>query len=350
MASQSDFGGAERRRPLVLNLQTLDDDPFDSRLFVVYTPPRERPSDHTAAVETDGILCDRCRDIFEYMSYYISHNASSERPTDSGDGNQEDVKRPDLYSAALLHENLESMAVSANEVGCHVCVNLARQFDLITVPECIGQALDRVPIEVCWTKEDGLNGWRLEYALTNPEMERNTNNYYTFFRMRLWPAEQAGGLFSRPGPVEQSVPSLQYVAENSNGSFASRKLALEWYENCRANRDGKHNECNQGTDGFLPKRVLDVEFALKERKLRLVSGGEIATVPGCDMRYVTLSHCWGQWGISGLPSLRSSNLKERFDKGIPWEEIPPTFLHAVFVSNWFGGIALAVHLLVGIVR
>ncbi|OAG01582.1 uncharacterized protein CC84DRAFT_1228730 [Paraphaeosphaeria sporulosa] len=65
---------------------------------------------------------------------------------------------------------------------------------------------------------------------------------------------------------------------------------------------------------------------MREQRLRLVFGAEI----------LDLSECDGQWGMTGLPSLKSSNLEEGFKKVIHWGNISSTPLPALCVENWLG--------------
>ncbi|KAF1980109.1 hypothetical protein BU23DRAFT_548305 [Bimuria novae-zelandiae CBS 107.79] len=112
-------------------------------------------------------------------------------------------------------------------------------------------------------------------------------------------------------------------------------MALQWFSECEANRDGKHAECNRGTGKYFPKRVLDITLALKEYKLRLVPVEQLTDHEPKDRRYATLSHCWGEWGIKGLPALQIKNVTERFEKGWDWDEVPDTFQQALFVTSRF---------------
>ena len=293
----------------------------------MYTPPSERPKEQTARFGTDATICDRCGDVLEYMSYFLGYREEKGSEASS-----------DLYSAACLHENLASLSHSSNEVNCYICINLARQFEMILTPQIIGKKFPDVPIEVAWTKDDGQDSWRMEFALRNPDYERATSNHLTFFRFRLWPADKMNEVFSRPTTeLPQPTGKEIFVMPSSNGSFESRTLALQWFHECQNNVDGRHDECNRGISDFLPTRLLDVEFALNERKLRLVDGQDISNLEGEDLRYATLSHCWGHWGIAGLPSLKTDNLQDRHDTGLDWDEIPATFQHALYVAGWFGG-------------
>lgn len=325
MTSQSDFGGPDRRRPLLAHILSAKGDPEDSRLFVVYTPPVERPEEQTAAVETDSTLCEKCQDVLEYMAYFFGYKKLNDSKASV-----------DLYSAACLHENLASLGESANEAECYICINLARQFEMILLPQIVGDKFPDVPIEVSWTKDDEQESWRMEFALRNPDLERTTANYFTFFRMRLWPMDKAADLFPTTEPPYPAGSNV-FVMPDSNGSFFSRNQALRWFHECESNVDGSHDECNRGISEFLPTRLLDVEYALEQSKLRLVDGQSISGLEAKDQRYATLSHCWGYWGITELPSLKTNNLKDRYETGLDWEEIPGTFEHALYVAGWFGG-------------
>ncbi|KAI4117073.1 MAG: hypothetical protein LQ345_002611 [Seirophora villosa] len=120
----------------------------------------------------------------------------------------------------------------------------------------------------------------------------------------------------------------------STGSHLTQILVAHWLEKCLKDEDGQHVECNRAKGSWLPTRLIDVEETSENGALRLVSPVETPGAFEPDRRYITLSHCWGEWGSKELPVLKIANERDRFDHGIHPEDLPPTFQHAVEVARW----------------
>lgn len=123
----------------------------------------------------------------------------------------------------------------------------------------------------------------------------------------------------------------------STGSHLTQILVAHWLEKCLKDEDGQHVECNRAKGSWLPTRLIDVEETSENGALRLVSPVETPGAFEPDRRYITLSHCWGEWGSKELPVLKIANERDRFDHGIHPEDLPPTFQHAVEVARWLEG-------------
>lgn len=152
---------------------------------------------------------------------------------------------------------------------------------------------------------------------------------------------------SRPASSTTSSPrheesdscsvGLRRLEESNTGSYLSQRLTIHWLSKCQNNKNGDHSDCNEQGGTWLPTRLIDVKHAIQTSVLRLVSPEKAPEAFASDRRYITLSHCWGQWGPTGIPSLKMANEDDRFQKGIDLEQVPPTFQHAIEVSGWFGG-------------
>ncbi|KAH7089252.1 heterokaryon incompatibility protein-domain-containing protein [Paraphoma chrysanthemicola] len=106
-----------------------------------------------------------------------------------------------------------------------------------------------------------------------------------------------------------------------NAKFASSRI-MQWMKQC----EGRHDTCTRGIGlQELPTRVIEIQ---RPGRIRLV-----ATEKGQQGLYACLSHCWG--GIEILRTTKSTYLD--FQKTIPWNDVPPTFKHALEVT-WETGI------------
>lgn len=94
-------------------------------------------------------------------------------------------------------------------------------------------------------------------------------------------------------------------------------------------------DCNTSEGRWLPTRLLDVRHAIKTSVLRLVSLKEVSDAFPEEKRYITLSHCWGEWGSKEMPVLTSANERNRHEIGISIEKIPQKFRDAITVAQWF---------------
>ena len=121
------------------------------------------------------------------------------------------------------------------------------------------------------------------------------------------------------------------------GSFDSRRMAVNWLSRCRENQDGMHDACNETDDTWLPTRLIDVGYALRYDRVRLVTPLKTEGAFETDRSYITLSHCWGAWGSREIPVLSTKNEDERHRIGIDLKELPQTFCHSIYVAAWFRG-------------
>ncbi|KAL8948300.1 MAG: hypothetical protein Q9222_005507 [Ikaeria aurantiellina] len=134
---------------------------------------------------------------------------------------------------------------------------------------------------------------------------------------------------------DQDLGRRVWLQVSSTASSYSRELATEWFAECLKNEDGQHAECKHVAGDWLPTRLIDVRHGLEHQVLRLVSPEQCPEVFGVSKRYATLSHCWGEWGPKGIPALKTSNERQRFQEGISFADVPSTFRDAVEVASWF---------------
>ena len=129
--------------------------------------------------------------------------------------------------------------------------------------------------------------------------------------------------YPKPASPSTEPPRLPGVqGRPSLSSHPLSKAGLEWAAVALHSCLEGHVDCPRETPTTLPKRVLALEKAPTD-------GGDITVRLLSDSttqdRYAALSHCWG----SQQPCVTTrANLKRRA-RGIPWEQLPPTFQDAI---------------------
>ena len=350
-------------------------------------PPPTRPKAERRPIRTDFPLCKVCRSALEYYAYVVG--ACKAWQTSA-----EDL---DLSEVVSHHRELYSLFDEAFSYSCHLCIFLA---SYMRGPEneagmwrhVARDAQVEMSFNVDFTSYKTRKFGRLHFSTTSPRRDRSEDNYWNFLRLEIWPTEDTdtnsdvswatrgsyGGPLSRnssadisgrdderhlPHPYssdldsdentsairEEHIPvyerhiySDEFVSAipkgDSTGCISSQKLVKEWLGNCQKNEDGQHVDCNTSEGTWLPTRLLDVRHASETSVLRLVSSRDIfGAFSEEEKRYITLSHCWGEWGSQEMPVLKSANHRHRHEKGISVEEIPQTFRDTITVAQWFQG-------------
>ncbi|KAK0732494.1 heterokaryon incompatibility protein-domain-containing protein [Apiosordaria backusii] len=313
---------------VLISPNRVDDEDVD--IFVVKPPPG--PAAHWAALyhqdgsddapiaqlrpRIDSItkLCGVCRDGLDYLGYYLDLLKSKGK-------DHESVK--DLPTACLLHTGAKTLQ-DGEDSRCHLCVLLMAN---LRVKRLAMESIDQSNIEMCW-QSDKPTPTRLHFALTHRGHPRAAKNYWNILKLQLWPSSDMDtALF---GMADDGMER-----HSSTESVQTRDNALQWLNKCQANEDGKHDQCNRSSGDWLPTRLLDVKSAIENSMLRLVQPGDHPDVFGSDRQYITLSHCWGTWGVRELPVLTTDNLSERLKEGLPMSLLPQTFEDAGKVAHWF---------------
>ncbi|KAH6685330.1 heterokaryon incompatibility protein-domain-containing protein [Plectosphaerella plurivora] len=354
----SSFPNAEMMTLVDINNLTAE------RRFPIKPPPANPDPSHAAPITTTSPLCDRCRTALEYHAYYVDLTEIK---------GQEENLPP---SAITLHQShtefIESLAA-----GCHLGDLLFQKLYRYGLLE--SRIMEESSIEMVWSRnlrpDDASEGdeeaenklslrrpRQLQFALVKNDQPRSTDDYWVFQRLRLWGMAKYEAFHHQPDTedlallaeklkfVEIRPPWLQnrtgrvldYIYPIPGGSEQhqttdsdrSQALAVRWLARCRANKDGTHDQCNQATGGYMPTRLLDVEGAIKGQSLKLVS--QSSNDASSNNKFITLSHSWGQWGATDLPSLTTKNIAERETVGIDMSLLPKTFHDAVIICSWFG--------------
>ena len=175
----------------------------------------------------------------------------------------------------------------------------------------------------------------LYFVITNPSRPRDHWNFSHFFRMEAWPAHSFPRHFDLPARIGSGgISQLSLELYPSTGSPTSQVLAISWLSQCRANRAGKHQECNKQDRDYLLSRLLDVKYAQETSRLRLVCPALTPAPFAEDREWMTLSHCWGAWGAKKNPILKKSNLEKRQRTGMKIVDLPKTFQDTVEIAGW----------------
>ena len=86
---------------------------------------------------------------------------------------------------------------------------------------------------------------------------------------------------------------------------------------------------------WYPTRLLDLSTLGETGRVLLVVTKLLDHASLDQGEYITLSHCWGEWGAKELPVLTTSNIDERVERGMDFSLLPPTFRDAIDVAGWF---------------
>lgn len=131
----------------------------------------------------------------------------------------------------------------------------------------------------------------------------------------------------------QSLFSLTETADQSvERQMVNTVKKLGWLERCL-----QFHSCGNGEGNPLPTRIVDVGRSNDD--IRLVISGNLQAPPDPDngissplRTYVCLSHCWGDY----QPLQLTKSTYEKFQKAIPWDELPKTFQEAITFTRELG--------------
>ena len=114
-----------------------------------------------------------------------------------------------------------------------------------------------------------------------------------------------------------------HTGDSNTWSSRGRQLADQWISRCLV----EHGRCNRKAtvEGWLPTRLLDIEFRDTSKNIRLIETRYIVR----RGQYISLSHCWGRTPVLCLRTGDSARLRN----GIPVKSLPKTFRHAVEVTK-----------------
>ena len=128
---------------------------------------------------------------------------------------------------------------------------------------------------------------------------------------------------------------LQYripASSQQDGTFDSALAPTltngkRWFEECTIT----HAECKVRYR-FVPTRLIDVGFPDGKEDLKLLNTMQSGISNDMELKYATLSHCWGQ---TKHITTKTETLKKR-EAGIAFSELNRTFQDAVLVTRALG--------------
>ncbi|KAF8551532.1 HET-domain-containing protein [Imleria badia] len=251
--------------------------------------------ENNTALAKEHILCDACQ-----QSVIASHL-------------RDPVRGSELFRS---YTDIHALEINTAENGCHLCAlflgkirHLSPATGVITVTLHVSRS-GGITLSI---KSGNGEGQRLgELAIVPVEdiedygANVSADTKFTF-------------------PIRKTYESAQ-VAE-SLSSDASFALAREWLQQCLH----RHPKCSQAAASaqkIYPSRLIDVGDGLKV-PTRVVVTQELNT---SELRYLTLSHCWGGADILRL-------LTDNVDKlmvEISMQALPKTFQDAVIITCRLG--------------
>lgn len=235
------------------------------------------------------------------------------------------------FSHYKTFEDLEESAARS----CHLCT-LLRSSERIEILE---EAKDHGDLSAAWSFRAGMYDGVLRITCTARLYQGQPRLQYSAITagrpFSCTPQDMftihgvgIGVLDIKESRGRDGVPDIfrhQAQLSLSTASDASFQLANEWIETCVREHHGCMAAYNSAS--VLPTRLLDVGTS-SDGRLRLVEGltvEEDFTRP----RYLTLSH---RWPKEPIICLTEQNL-ESFRQGIPMDQLPPTFQHAVQITR-----------------
>lgn len=123
---------------------------------------------------------------------------------------------------------------------------------------------------------------------------------------------------SRLLTLENELPPARfdYVPEQ-------RDLLSCWLSNCLQN----HSRCRAAQRGFIPTRLLQIDFFEDCQDIKLVEFSSKSTA----VSYISLSHCWGAPSQPPIRTLQSNIVEHR--ERIKFQDLSRTFRDAVEVTR-----------------
>lgn len=243
-----------------------------------------------------GRLCDSCQSLFRIDTY-----APSDRTRSTLTGNDEFkriVKIPDIRRGARER--------------CTICTIIGAGVDRVSGPA------DVEPEDFHNLREISKGGFRVLLL-----RHANTEMFLVQFSLDA----DLIATFHSYRSDDTNWPNLP-----SHGDYTGGGQTWEYIRQWAVECNSTHQSCRWGSmPNWIPPRVLDVSpnnGARVKLETAGMSNGGIFSNQG----YITLSHCWGFKKILRL----ERNNYEAFKSGIPYDELPKTFKHAIELTRKMG--------------
>ena len=220
------------------------------------------------------------------------------------------------------HYDIQALAGSA-ESGCHLCHLILSQ---ISADDIVCLKQDLVNFRTSPGDQIGINirGW--------PTLTLWVAAFKSSVTRKGWDTCKDGWIALAKLHIrlrQDDYTNEERSISRQNFSSSSIDQVFSWIEECQSD----HSLCRDvqslaATKRILPTRLLDLSSALEDNHVRLCSSQSL----GPNIKYVTLSHCWG-----GLcDKILTKNDKSAFEKGIAVDSLPRTFRDAVEITRRLG--------------
>ena len=244
------------------------------------------------------VLCNLCTSIFNSQTAWV-----------------EDEYRD--------HHDIRTLANSA-EAGCHLCsLMLAR--------------VSPTDIHVLQKEYDESRGSRTQQIGVNIRGQETVTLWVAAWKSRIlpkgWDTCKTGWIgiakFHIRAHEDDYTQEIRSASRQSFSKSSAAQVSL-WLEKCDSSA---HSLCREVqtitmTRKMLPTRLLDLGSTPEDNHIRLCSSESLRV----GVKYATLSHCWGG---HCEPKLTVQTL-QKFQTGIPQEDLPKTFWDAVLVTRQLG--------------
>ncbi|KAF2829178.1 HET-domain-containing protein [Ophiobolus disseminans] len=117
-----------------------------------------------------------------------------------------------------------------------------------------------------------------------------------------------------------ATPVMRRHSDNT-AAAGSQAVVKSWLSQCEG-----HDDCAPRQQSFFPTRLLDIGDVDTTGQVRLVISKDLDET----VRYVTLSHCWGD----NVPFQLREETQEYMLEGFKVLDMPKTFRDAIAVARW----------------
>jgi hypothetical protein len=209
--------------------------------------------------------------------------------------------------------------------GCHLCTVILHSFEdifdrLSTAPgereRVMNRLLDRLQISL--TTVNAFPRRYLVPGLIGPDSTAVDGEWISL----------RSSSSCLPTQLKNSPTSLSST-HVSTASQATAKLVKDWIAECTK----FHSKCSRPNNSFLPTRLVDVQSLSKDGKIKVLETQSLSNK--ADIRYITLSYCWGL-----TPNFKlEKSTQHTLSSGVTIEVLPKTiqdtirFMHNINL-NW----------------
>lgn len=282
-------------------------------------------------LETTKDVCSVCLSALSYLAEYMESAATNEEYSEEGKLNAEVILHWHILS---LHESMMA--------GCSLCTTISSHLGQRYLEYLLGwrsvqiNLLLRLPCKFNALSSDS-RPVRLTATVSNSTRPRTEETYQNVVTLRLWPSPKHDEVFLEDEADRAGDNIDGYMKIRGENTSSAKDTAIAWLDRCKLNDGGRHCICNAEMLSWYPTRLLDLRSAKPGGFVPIVYPANRPDLFASKPSYITLSHCWGDWGKTGLPKLLDGNKQRRADQGIPYFQLPQLFMDATEIAQWFQG-------------